>query len=63
MVEVGNDGLLARVVIIEVVAGVKVLELMPGLDVRLPALVLDLGEDLLVRVDLLTLLHLDFCLV
>ena len=31
--------------------------------VRLPALVLDLGEDLLVRVDLLTLLHLDFCLV
>ena len=57
MVEVGNDGLH------KVVAGVKVLELMPGLDVRLPALVLDLGEDLLVGVDLLTLLHLDFCLV
>ena len=63
MVEVCDDGFFAGVILFGVVVGVEHLELLPGLDVRLPALVLDLGEDLLVRVDLLPFsLHLDFCL-
>jgi len=51
--EVGDDGLLPRGALLEVADGGEGLELLPTLDVGLTALVLDLLEDLVVRINLL----------
>ena len=58
MLKIDNNSLLFRVSVLKFNIDIEVFKILPGLNIGLPALVLNLGEDFIIGVDLLSLVNL-----
>ena len=58
MFKIDNNSLLFRVSVLEFKIDIEVFKILPGLNIGLPALVLNLNEDFIISIDLLSLVHL-----